>query len=42
VTGARNPPKLKWEQAKSAAAAGANSWQTHPNNKVRLVGRTSA
>jgi hypothetical protein len=34
--------KLKWEQAKSAAAAGANSWQTHPNNKVRLVRRASA
>ncbi len=34
--------KLKWEQAKSAAQAGASSWQTHPNAKVRLVRRSSA
>ena len=33
--------KLKWEQAKSAAASGANTWRTHPHNKVRLVRRTS-
>jgi hypothetical protein len=29
--------KLRWEQAKSAAAAGANTWQEHPNAKVHLV-----
>ena len=33
--------KLKWEQAKSAAASGANTWRTHPHNKVRLVRRSS-
>ena len=33
---------LKWEQAKTAAAAGAASWQGHPNAKVRLVRRTSS
>jgi hypothetical protein len=34
---------LKWEQARSAAAAGAaagaSSWRTHPNAKVRLARR---
>jgi hypothetical protein len=33
--------KLKWEQAKSAAAAGADTWRTHPHNQVRLVRRSS-
>ncbi len=31
--------KLKWEQAKSAAASGAGTWREHPNAKVRLVRR---
>ncbi len=31
--------KLKWEQAKTAAASGANTWREHPNAKVRLVRR---
>jgi hypothetical protein len=34
--------KLKWEQAKAAAAAGASAWQKHPNASVRLVRRDSA
>lgn len=34
--------KLKWEQAKSAASAGASSWQTHPNAKVGLARRTTS
>jgi len=34
--------RLKWEQAKSAAAAGASTWQGHPNAQVRLVRRTSS
>jgi hypothetical protein len=33
--------RLKWEQAKAAANAGAASWKTHPNAKVR-VRRVSA
>ena len=33
--------RLKWEQAKSAASAGADTWRTHPHNKVRLVRRSS-
>jgi hypothetical protein len=33
--------RLKWEQAKSAAAAGAANWQHHPNSQVRLVRRVS-
>ena len=33
--------RLKWEQAKTAAAAGANSWQTHPNAKIRILARRS-
>ncbi len=32
--------KLKWEQARAAAAAGASSWQNHPNAKVGLSRRT--
>jgi len=34
--------RLKWEQAKSAAAAGAANWQGHPNAKVRLARRVSS
>lgn len=34
--------RLKWEQAKSAAAAGAASWQEHPNAQVRLAHRVSS
>lgn len=34
--------RLKWEQAKTAAAAGAATWQEHPNAKVRLVRRESS
>jgi hypothetical protein len=31
--------KLKWEQAKTAAATGVSTWREHPNAKVRLVRR---
>ena len=31
--------KLKWEQAKSAAASGASTWREHPNAQARLVRR---
>lgn len=34
--------RLKWEQAKAAAASGANTWQGHPHAKVRMVRRASA
>jgi hypothetical protein len=34
--------RLKWEQAKSAAAAGAATWRGHPNAKVRLARRASS
>jgi hypothetical protein len=33
--------RLRWEQAKTAAAAGAATWRGHPNAKVRLVRRAS-
>jgi hypothetical protein len=33
--------RLKWEQAKSAAAAGAATWRGHPNASVRLVRRAA-
>jgi hypothetical protein len=33
---------LKWEQAKTAAAAGAATWRDHPNSKARLVRRASS
>jgi hypothetical protein len=33
--------RLKWEQAKSAASAGADTWRKHPHNQVRLVRRSS-
>jgi hypothetical protein len=34
--------RLKWEQAKAAATAGAATWQGHPNAQVRLVRRGSS
>jgi hypothetical protein len=34
--------RLKWEQAKSAAASGASTWREHPNAKARLVRREVA
>ncbi len=34
--------RLKWEQAKTAAATGASTWRDHPNAKVRLVRRGAA
>jgi hypothetical protein len=29
--------RLRWEQAKAAASAGATAWRGHPNAKVHLV-----
>lgn len=29
--------RLKWEQAKAAAAAGQSAWRKHPNAEVHLV-----
>ena len=34
--------RLKWEQAKTAAASGAATWRDHPNAKVGLLRRSSA
>jgi hypothetical protein len=34
--------RLKWEQAKSAAVAGAANWQDHPNAQVRVARRASS
>jgi hypothetical protein len=34
--------KLKWEQARTAASAGASSWRKHPNAQVRLARRAAA
>ncbi len=34
--------KLKWEQAKTAAGAGAASWRQHPNAQARLTSRPPA
>jgi hypothetical protein len=31
--------RLKWEQAKTAAIAGADTWRKHPNAQARLVRR---
>jgi hypothetical protein len=31
--------RLKWEQAKTAAVSGANTWREHPYAKVKLVRR---
>jgi hypothetical protein len=33
--------RLKWEQAKTAAASGADTWRQHPNAQVRLVRRAA-
>ena len=33
--------KLKWEQAKTAAASGASTWREHPNAQARLIRRTA-
>lgn len=37
----RQLAKLKWEQAKTAAASGATTWREHPNAQARLVRRAS-
>jgi len=46
INGLETPPdqlaRLKWEQAKSAVAAGADTWQKHPNAQVRALRRVSA
>ena len=34
--------RLKWEQARAAAVAGAATWQGHPNAQVHLVRRNSS
>ena len=34
--------QLKWEQAKTAAATGANSWREHPSAKLRLTRRSAS
>ena len=34
--------RLKWEQAKTAAASGAATWRDHPNAKVGLARRASS
>ncbi|HVT70084.1 MAG TPA: hypothetical protein VHF26_20210 [Trebonia sp.] len=34
--------RLKWEQAKTAMAAGATTWREHPNAQVRLARRASS
>jgi hypothetical protein len=34
--------RLKWEQARSAAAAGAAGWRDHPNAKIGLARRASS
>jgi hypothetical protein len=34
--------RLKWEQAKAAAASGAAAWQDHPNAKIGLARRSSS
>lgn len=34
--------RLKWEQAKTAAASGAATWRDHPNAKVGLARRNSS
>jgi hypothetical protein len=33
--------RLKWEQAKTAAASGATTWREHPNAKIGLARRGS-
>jgi hypothetical protein len=34
--------RLKWEQAKTAAASGATTWREHPNAKVGLTRRAAS
>ncbi len=34
--------RLRWQQAKTAAAAGAATWRGHPNAQVRLARRASS
>lgn len=34
--------RLKWEQARTAAASGASTWREHPHAKVHLVRRPSS
>jgi hypothetical protein len=34
--------RLKWDQARTAAAAGASSWREHPNAKIGWSGRTTS
>jgi hypothetical protein len=34
--------RLRWEQAKAVAVAGASAWRGHPNAKIRLVRRESS
>jgi hypothetical protein len=34
--------QLKWEQAKTAAASGANTWREHPNAQTRLTRRPAS
>jgi hypothetical protein len=34
--------RLKWQQAKAAMAAGASTWQEHPNSQVHLARRAPA
>jgi hypothetical protein len=34
--------RLRWEQAKTAMAAGASTWREHPNAQVHLTHRDSA
>jgi hypothetical protein len=34
--------RLKWEQAKSAAASGAATWRDHPHAKIGLTRRASS
>ena len=34
--------RLRWEQATSAAAAGAADWRDHPNAKIRLARRDAS
>jgi hypothetical protein len=34
--------RLKWEQAKTAAASGVSTWREHPNAKVGLARRAVA
>lgn len=46
MKGLDTPPdqlaRLRWEQAKTAVAAGADSWRKHPNAQVHMMRRDSA